>query len=157
MSRLTAFSIVAWCCLSAASPTALLTDSGESVRVRSLPLAGAFQVENIGPTVRLSRDIHIEQQENGKWEQRSTIIHLVQNCSKSELKDCVDLGQGETITPVKWSGFTCSAQCPTKCKKNAYLGPGIFRFVVSTCDKSSKFYSEPFSLPEQPASTARGK
>jgi hypothetical protein len=150
MSRPTWFSIAFWCCLLAASPAALSTDAAEPVRVRNLPEAGALQIENSGPAVRLNREIHIEQLEKGQWQQRSPIIHLAESCTEPATAGCVDVKQGETITPVKWSGFTCRAQCPTKCKKNAYLGPGEFRFVVSTCDKSTKFYSEVFSLPEQP-------
>ena len=120
-----------------------------SVTVRNLPRPGAFQIENIGPPVRLSGEVHIEQQVGRQWQELAPVIHLIESCWASVTQECPEIDPHKVITPVPWSGFSCSVQCPTKCKKNAYLGPGTFRFVLTTCDKSRKFYSDPFTLPTQ--------
>jgi hypothetical protein len=142
------------CLLSVPSPVGSTESGTSSVVLRNLAKAGAFQIDNSGPPVRLSAEVHIEQRVKGIWQSRYPVIHLMESCASPAPEECIELGQGKILTPAPWTGFTCSVQCITKCKKNAYLGPGVFRFVLSACDKSGKFYGDPFTLPASPEATA---
>lgn len=50
------------------------------------------------------------------------------------------------IHPVAWTGMTCGSQCPTGCRANVPVGPGTFRFVVSSCDRKTTYPSPEFEF-----------
>lgn len=59
----------------------------------------------------------------------------------------VSLVHGETLRPVPWTGFDCSAQCITSCRANVFLGPGTFRVVVKE-DGGAELASPTFVMPD---------
>ena len=76
-------------------------------------------------------------------------MKLVERCGAVTPK-CVHLVKGQTLRPVRWSGYSCSAQCNGSCRANAYYGNGRFRFFVKTCDGARRFESTVFQFPQNP-------
>jgi hypothetical protein len=78
-------------------------------------------------------------------------LALVEHCAPGvPAPACVHLTRGQTFTPVPWTGYSCSGQCNQECDKNIGFAPGDFRFVVTTCDGSTRFESPPFHLGPRP-------
>jgi len=71
---------------------------------------------------------------------------LVESCDGAAPARCVDLAAGGALRPVPFQGFDCAAQCNRSCRANTWVGPGTFRFVVSTCD-GARAASPTFTLP----------
>lgn len=63
---------------------------------------------------------------------------------------CLELAIGDTLTPVPWSGMSCSSQCNSTCKKNTPLPVGDYRLVVTTCDLATTFRGPAFHLDGRP-------
>jgi hypothetical protein len=128
------------------------TPKMQNVTIRNLDMPGAFEIENTGDDTELDSQVTIERKEGEEWRPLPSHIQLqlIENCEtkKTSPSSCLKLGKGEKIAPVPWTGFSCRVQCFKACRKNGYLGPGTFRFVVSSCDKKQKFYSPDFNLPK---------
>lgn len=121
-----------------------------NVTIHNLNALGSFEIENTGDDTELDAKVSIERKEGEKWTPLPSHIQLelIENCdTKKTTPSCLSLNKGEKISPVPWTGFSCNVQCFKACRKNGYLGPGTFRFVVSSCDKKQKFYSPDFNLP----------
>src|SRR5271166_2106705 len=110
-----------------------------SVAVRNLSPPGAFEVTNRGPETELAWAVTIQRDLKGEWNDEVTDLTLVEKCGQSPPDGCVALPQGAKLRPVSWNGLTCGSQCAATCRANLYLGPGRFRFVVSSCDGKRKF------------------
>ena len=124
-----------------------------SVLVRNLSPPGAFEVENRGPDIELAGTVTIQRDLKGEWSDEVTDLVLVQKCGQSPPDGRVLLPHGGKLRPVPWNGMTCGSQCPATCRANVYLGPGRFRFVVSSYDGKHNFTGPTF---EMPARRARG-
>ena len=109
--------------------------------------APAVTITNLGPgrfvidgKAKLRTAASIEGLRDGKWTPVSQYFdlgagyRLVDTCS-AKTSDCVELAG--TLTPVPWSGMTCSSQCNMSCRANAPLPAGDYRLVVTTCDGAS--------------------
>jgi len=123
-----------------------------SVVVRNLSLPGAFEVENRGPDIELAWAVTVQRQLkgrelNGQWSDEVTDLTLSEKCEASPRAGCVPLPRGAKRAPVRWNGLTCGSQCAATCRANIYLGPGRFRFVVSSCDGKRKFFGAAFEMP----------
>lgn len=122
-----------------------------NVSIRNLDMLGGFEIENTGDDTELDGRVSIERKEGEEWRPLPNHIQLelIENCdAKKTSATCLNLRKGEKISPVPWTGFSCNVQCFKACRKNGYLGPGTFHFVVSSCDKKQKFYSPDFNLPK---------
>lgn len=130
-------------------PTPGPAPSGGAVEVRLLgKRPTAFQVVVSGDAIDLSRDVTIEHEADSGRYPIGGIIQLIESCDKQlDAGTCVSLPAKGTITPVPWTGFTCDSQCPRACRANAYLGPGVFRYVVKSCDGKRQWASPYFTLP----------
>ena len=120
-----------------------------AVLVRNLATPGAFEVENSGADIELARKVSIQRYANGKWSDEVTDTALIERCGPPAPSECFHLAHGARFRPVMWNGLTCGSQCPATCRANIYLGPGRFRFVVSTCDGKRTFAGPAFQLPTQ--------
>lgn len=120
-----------------------------SVLVRNLSPPGAFEVENRGPDIELARTVTIQRDLKGEWSDESTDLALVEKCEKSPLNGRVLLPHGATLRPVLWNGMSCGSQCAATCRANLYLGPGRFRFVVSSYDGKHNFTGPTFEMPSR--------
>jgi len=120
-----------------------------SVVVRNLSLPGAFEVENRGPDIELASAVTIQRNLKGEWIDQVTDLTLVEKCGQTASGGCSPLSQGAKIRPVRWNGLTCGSQCAATCRANLYLGPGRFRFVLSSCDRKRKFPGAAFEMPSQ--------
>lgn len=118
-----------------------------SVVVRNLSLPGAFEVENPGPDIELAWAVAVQRHAKGEWSDEVTDLSLIEKCGDTPPGRCVRLAHGARLRPVRWNGLTCGSQCPAACRANVYLGPGRFRFVVSSCDGKRKFQGPEFELP----------
>ncbi len=118
-----------------------------SVVVRNLSQPGAFEVENTGDDIALSWAVTIQRQRNGQWSDEVTDLTLIEKCGQTPPAHCVSLAHGGKLRPVPWNGLTCGSQCPAPCRANLYLGPGRFRFVVSSCDGELKYAGPGFDMP----------
>ena len=106
--------------------------SGAIAQVRNLEKPGAFAIEG---GVSLRNRAAIEQQTKAGWRPVFEEFYLTEDCAAvARLPACVTLKPGETLRPVRWTGFTCQGQCPRSCKKNIYRPPGTFRLTLTTCD-----------------------
>jgi hypothetical protein len=120
-----------------------------SVVVRNLSLPGAFEVENLGPDTELAGAVTIQRDLKGEWSNEVTDLTLVQKCGQTPPASRVLLPHGVKLRPVPWNGLTCGSQCAATCRANLYLGPGRFRFVVSSCDGKHKFPGPAFEMPSR--------
>ena len=124
-----------------------LQQGAEPVAVRNLPQPGAFEVENRGPDIELSGAVTIQRYVKGEWEDAVTDLTLIEKCGEGPRRGCVPLARGAKLHPIRWNGLTCGTQCAATCRANIYLGPGRFRFVVSSCDGKRKFTGVAFEMP----------
>jgi hypothetical protein len=120
-----------------------------SVVVRNLSLPGAFEIENRGPDIELAWAVTIQRELKGEWSDHATDLTLIEKCGQSPPSGCVPLPHGAKLRPARWNGLTCGSQCAATCRANLYLGPGRFRFVVTSCDGKRKFRGPAFELPSQ--------
>jgi hypothetical protein len=118
-----------------------------SIAVRNLSAPGAFEVENQGPDIELSGAVTIQRYVKGEWDDAVTDLTLIEKCGEGPRRGCVSLSRGATLHPVRWNGLTCGTQCAATCRANLFLGPGRFRFVVSSCDGKRKFTGPAFEMP----------
>lgn len=120
-----------------------------TVEVRNLDEPGAVVIENHGPSIALARKVLVERKQGTEWIESPVFFNLVEHCGTAKAPACPELASGATLKPVRWNGYTCSGQCPRSCRSNHYAGPGVFRFVVFSCDRSQRFVSQEFALPAQ--------
>ena len=132
---------------------ALLSCAGSAeqatVVVRNLSPAGAFEVENQGLDIELAWTVTVQRYADGHWTDEVTDLALAEECGQAPESGCVRLTHSAKIRPKRWNGLTCGSQCPAPCRANVYLGPGRFRFVVSSCDRRQRFVGPPFAMPAQ--------
>lgn len=117
----------------------------ETVIVRNLPKPGAFEIQNQGPSLSLSSQIIVQRMEEGTWADAATDVYLSPTCEWNP-PTCRTLDHGATLRPIPWNGMSCGGQCPMSCRANVFLGPGQFRFVVTSCDRKQHFYSPVFAI-----------
>jgi hypothetical protein len=118
-----------------------------TVLVRNLSRPGSFEVENLGPDIELAWAVAVHRHLQGEWSDEVTDLTLIQKCGQTPPAGCVPLAHGAKLRPVRWNGLTCGSQCAATCRANLYLGPGQFRFVVSSCDGKHKFPGPAFEMP----------
>jgi hypothetical protein len=117
--------------------------SGAGAQVRNLDKPGAFAIEG---GVSLRNRAAIEQQTKAGWRPVFEEFYLTEDCAAAaRLPACVTLKPGETLRPVRWTGFTCQGQCSRSCKKNIYRPPGTFRLTLTTCD-GAQLSGAPFHM-----------
>jgi len=117
---------------------------------------GAFTLE-AKATVKLRLVASIEALRDGKWTDVSkyadlgTGYRLVERCErKPSPPTCIELAAGAKLSPVPWTGMSCSSQCNMDCDKNAPLPAGDYRLVVTTCDGAATFAGPAFRFDGRP-------
>lgn len=121
------------------------------ITIKSLDKPGSLVVENHGPTRTLSKRIAVEARREGRWEDTEIDMKLETRCEEAEPPQaCVELPSGATMAPVSWDGHSCGGQCRDQCPINSYIGPGTFRFALTSCDGKQRWEGAPFDLPAQP-------
>jgi hypothetical protein len=111
---------------------------------------GAFSLRNEGSRgEELARDVAVERRNGELWERMNAPVELIQSCDQARGASCMTLPAGATWRPIGWNGFSCGPQCPSSCRANIYLGPGTYRFVVNSCDRTRQFTGPPFELPAE--------
>jgi len=118
----------------------------QAVLVQNLAKSGAFEVTNEGLSISLSSQVIVQRWEGGNWQDVASDLVLAETCKWNPKPECTTLATGGKIQPVPWNGMSCSGQCFLGCRGNVFLGPGKFRFVVTTCDRKTRFYGPGFSL-----------
>jgi len=122
-----------------------------AVILANLPSRGAFEVRNTGSTpVSLAREVILERQSGKSSTREAVSVALVDTCAAAPTDGCVMLSAAVILRPVPWNGFSCAPQCPGSCRANVYLGPGTFRFVAQTCDRTQRFVGPWFELTSRP-------
>ncbi len=130
----------------------------EPVLVRNLQQPGTFEVDNTGPAIQLWSQVKLQRFQNGQWqEEQGTNLFLAESCGWNQQPVCQTLPQGAKLHPFPWNGLSCGGQCPMVCRANDFLGPGQFRFVVTTCDRKRSFYGPAFTLPDYDHSELKKK
>jgi len=143
------------CCESrpAKQPGGKPAAAGPAIVVRNLDTPGALVIENHGPTAMLRDRFAVESQHEGTWEDTGIDLELSGQRPRGQQETCEELRAGAGLRPARWSGWTCGGQFTQPCRQTAYIGPGTFRFVVSSCDGKHRWEGPPFELPaELPAS-----
>lgn len=134
-------------------PARSATSNAPSVEVRARnDGSGAFALV-AQRDVDLASQVSVENLRDGKFSPIPTAIDLflVEHCeARARVPPCVHLAQGQTFTPVPWTGYSCSGQCNQACDKNLQFAPGDFRFVVRSCDGSARYESPTFRLGPLP-------
>jgi hypothetical protein len=130
--------------------------SGGGVDIELPGKFGEFRVVNRGAAIRLSAAVKVQQKTGGEWRDTPvTNLHLRDSCAKPA-PECVSLGAEGRLQPVPWSGNYCSAQCPANCNLDGPAPPGIYRYVVSSCDHKRRFVSAAFEKRlEEPKGAVR--
>jgi hypothetical protein len=115
---------------------------------------GAFTVTARVDT-KLQTVAAIEALRDGKWTDVSsgfdlgTGYRLVERCGGQPAR-CVELAPKAKLSPVAWSGMSCSSQCNRECDKNAPLAAGDYRLVVRTCDGATSVAGPAFHFDGKP-------
>jgi hypothetical protein len=119
--------------------------NGPAIEVLAPGPFGALQLVNHGQSIRLSAVLKVEQQLGNDWKDTPvTNLFLIAQCGAAPVPKCVSLPAGATFQPVPWRGNYCNSQCPVPCDLDGPVPPGVYRFVVSTCDHKRKFVSPTF-------------
>jgi hypothetical protein len=126
---------------------AAIPGAASTTKIRALSVPGEFEVQASGTAVRLATALSVQKKTPAGWVVVQTNLTLIERCERDPPPACVDLKAGATIHPVRWTGWSCSGQCPGHCKKNVYRGPGTFRIVGTSCDKTVEIDGESFDLP----------
>lgn len=104
--------------------------------------------------VKLKTLASIEMLRDGKWTNVSDRFdlgdgyRLVERCD-GKPGACLDLAAGASLSPVPWTGYSCSSQCNKSCDKNVQYGEGDYRLVVTSCDGKATFTGPTFHLPKR--------
>lgn len=117
-----------------------------SVILHNLSAPGSFAVENRGSDITLARPVIVQREQAGRWTDETTDLALLESCGQAG-GACLTLPAGAKLNPLPWNGLVCASQCAQGCRANIYLGPGRFRFVLSSCDGRRQFHGPPFDLP----------
>jgi hypothetical protein len=105
-------------------------------------------------TVELQTVASIEMLRDGKWIDISKGFdvgdgyRLIAGCGGKPDK-CMTLAKGGSLSPVPWSGYSCSSQCNKTCDKNVQYGEGDYRLVVTSCDGKQTFTGPAFHMPKR--------
>jgi hypothetical protein len=120
------------------------------IELRNEAQPGAFRLVNKSETaVALSTRVKVERLRDGSWIETPIHMTLTEKCSPRPKPTCITLDRGQTIEPVRWTGYTCSGQCPRSCRSNHFAGPGEFRFVIESCDGTQRLTGTPFAMPDK--------
>jgi len=133
-----------------AAPFLICSAGPPRVEIRDLTPAGAFEIQATGSPVSLATQARMEKQTAEGWVTASTNLILGERCTTVAPPNCISVGADVPLRPVPWTGYFCSGQCNDQCKKDFYLGPGIFRLTVFSCDRRESFHGPPFRLPAKP-------
>jgi hypothetical protein len=122
-----------------------------AVQVRNGPRPGSLELRATG-TAELDPELIVERQlGDGSFEPLQHLdlgsMKLVTSCDQ-RANTCVRVDE-RGLRPLPWSGMSCSSQCNHSCDKNVRLR-GRFRFVVKSCDGSTRFEGPVFELPKTP-------
>ncbi|MGJ4953954.1 hypothetical protein [Bradyrhizobium sp. HKCCYLS20291] len=126
-----------------------------AVEIRNGPTPGELELRAHG-TVELAPELIVEEQRaDGRFERVLYLdrdgtregMRLVASCAQRP-RTCVTIDE-RGLRPVPWSGMSCSSQCNRRCDKNVPLH-GRSRFVVMSCDGTTRFEGSVFELPEVP-------
>lgn len=123
------------------------------VRLDLVPTAGVrgmgLRVVNVDPgdfTARLNRDVTVEREVNGQWQQVSVAGFQLRASCAGSTPDVVHIERDSSLTIVPWTGMQGDGQC--RCTRCFDAPPGRYRFVVTAhdCFTPRTTYSEPFEL-----------
>lgn len=135
-----------------ATPAAPAASPAAPTIVNVLP--GVFEIANDSDAVqRLAVQASIERQHSSDaWTEEIGLdlgkgYRLVESCVAPP-PVCVELVPHTALRPVRFTGFSCSAQCNGTCRGNAWLGPATFRLTVKTCGSGTSVSGGAFELPD---------
>jgi hypothetical protein len=131
------------------SPQRSETPAEENIVVTNSTPAGSFEIENRGRDIDLSLAVTVQQFYRNEWKDRLNNVKLVEQCGVLPKDNHIVLLHGQSLRPVPWTGFSCSAQCSGDCRANMYMGPDTFRFAVTEMNGKRRFYSPAFLLPAE--------
>jgi hypothetical protein len=120
-----------------------------AVEVRNGANPGSLELRVHG-MVELNADLIVERQlGDGSFQPIQNLdlrsMKLVTSCDQPS-STCVRVDE-RGLRPVAWSGMSCSSQCNHTCDKNVRLY-GRYRFVVRSCDGTTRFEGPVFELPQ---------
>jgi hypothetical protein len=119
-----------------------------AITIRSLDKPGAEIVENHGQSQTVRVHVEVEQRDGEKWKDTGTNVKLVERCTEAEAdQTCRNLPAGARLTVAPWNGMDVGGQCPESHSIDENIGPGTFRFVVTSCDGKDRFEGDPFDMP----------
>jgi hypothetical protein len=114
--------------------------------IRNLEKSGSFEVDNEGPAISLYSQVVVQRWNEDRWHDVASDLVLSESCKWNPEPECTTLAKGGKIHPMPWNGMSCSGQCFLGCRGNIFLGPGKFRFAITTCDRKTRFYGPGFNL-----------
>jgi hypothetical protein len=119
--------------------------SGPGLVIELSDNVGEFRLVNHGAAIRLEASVKVQQKIGAAWQDAPvTNLYLTPACTSDPVPDCVSLAAGTSLQPVPWSGNYCSSQCMANCNLDGPVPPGIYRYVVTSCDRKQRFLSSPF-------------
>lgn len=142
VSALSALEIAAALCV--VSLPSAWADPLSGVSVQNLETPGAFEVTNGGPKTELAFRVRLQRLHKGVWTDIVADVGLHSACETRQPTRCVELGAGQTLRPLAWTGFSCGGQCPASCRANILAAPGEYRFGVQACDGGAVVYGATF-------------
>jgi hypothetical protein len=106
-----------------------------------------LRLVNPGPAVTIRSAIEVEKQDERGWIPVKTELHAIARCEREDPPDKLEIAAAATLDVVPWRGYTCSGQCHFVCHGNFFLGPGTFRYIVTTVPAGERLVSPTFTLP----------
>jgi hypothetical protein len=142
MEHLRRYALMAAACASAACLMPGSSPAGGAVEVQLPGTFGTFQLVNHGESTQLDSAVRVETKVDGEWKDSNVAnLYLIAKCRSGAPAKCVTLAAGQTLQPMPWRGNYCSSQCPVPCDLDGPVPKGIYRFVVSACDRKRQFVS----------------
>jgi len=124
--------------------------SGPQVEIQLPGKFGEFRVVNRGAMIQLNSTVKVQHETGGDWQDSPvTDLYLTASCAHGAVPDCVSLSAKARLQPVPWSGNYCSSQCNLNCNLDGPAPPGIYRYVVTSCDHKHQFFSAAFPKKAQ--------
>ena len=138
-------------------------DDGRTVLVvenrGSEALAFLFSAEIEALEIHWSVPWDDEAPQTSEYSIEPNFFFLTEDCSEPishgrAADRCVSVRPGETLRTVPWTGLNAAIQCPRRTPSDFPSPEGLYRFVLTSCDRTMSFEGEPFLHTSRAARTA---
>jgi len=116
--------------------------SGPQVEIQLPGKFGEFRVVNRGAMIQLNSTVKVQHETGGDWQDSPvTDLYLTASCAHGAVPDCVSHCRPKPVcSPSHGAVTTVPSQCNLNCNLDGPAPPGIYRYVVTSCDHKHQFF-----------------